>query len=286
MSKQRISKQIISLAPTRNELININEDLNSKCGSSYHLKLLQYRHRDKKAALYDTTDKKYDILLCLYHSGKCVSSVTGQYDKSNKSIELLSKTDEKYEGKKYNLYLRTIFIYLMLFVRPGIAKIISYATNPISTYTMYKHYQAINPDLQEYTRLHKLNPSAFTLENAKKFHAYFAEKYNQTPATAEIELAQMLEDCGPDCSVEDLGFGSKEEAIDFIITTSSDQAITLELDLRDDPAGKKAFLHDKLANTQIICNASAQVGTTKIGGGKFIRRKSRRKSRCKTRRIL
>lgn len=250
-----MNKPQIILAGTRNEINNINIDLQNKCGSSYKLELLQYRFRDTSAAVYDDTSNEYDIILCLYHGPTCVSSVTGRYNPTMNSMELLSKTAEQYEGLKYNLYLRSIFIYLMCFVRPTIQTIFSYATNPISTYAMYKHFHATNADLQEYVSAHHLTPDTFTVTDAINFHQYYVEKYKQTPESARKELAEMLEDCsenyGTQCSVEDLGWETEEDAIEFIINTMNSQAIKLQLNLKT--PGVKEFLLHKLLNTQIKC---------------------------------
>jgi len=282
-----MSKPQISLRLMRKELIDINEKLQHKCGLSYRLEISPYSERDKDAAVYDETDSPdYDIILCLYHEEKCISSVTGRYNPSSHSMEVLSKTDGKYEGKKYNLYLRAIFIYLMYFVRqPPIKKIYSYATNPISTYAMYKHFYATNDDLQEYVEMHKLTPETFTLDDAKGFHAYYSEKYEQTPESAEILLDEMLEDCeemhDKECSVEDLGWKTREEAIENIIKTMSFKAIALELHL--EKKGTQEFLLNKLRllNTQIICGESQK---TQGGNKKTRNKKSRDTSKkCKRR---
>lgn len=272
-----MSRSQISFARIPEYLENINAELQRNCGSSYRLELSQYRFLDtgKNPAVYEEISNKNDIILCLYHGDRCVSSVIGKYDPSNNSMQLLSKTDVKYEGKKYNLYLRTIFIYLMCFVRPTVKMIVSYATNPISTYTMYKHYHAINPDLQEYVTERGLTPETFTLADAKQFHAYFIEKYKVSNESAELALDEMLDLCeeinGRECSVEDLGIGTREETIEYIIKTRGVTAITLELNL--EIAGMQEFLLNKLSNSQIVCGG--------LAGGKFNRKKSRRnKNKC------
>ena len=173
----------ISLAGTRTELDRINTHLRNKCGPTYRIHLDQYRFRDMDASVYDTTSDKYDLLLCLYYEHKCVSSVAGRY-----SMELLSKTDHRYEGLKFNLLLRSVFMYLMCFVRPTIQTIYSYATNPISTYAMYKHYRCSNPDLQEYVAANHLTADTFTAEDARKFHQYYFERHRQTDDMAQQEL--------------------------------------------------------------------------------------------------
>jgi hypothetical protein len=274
------TKQLISLAGIRNELIKINANLQDKCNASYSLNMMQYKHRDVDAVVYDETSNKYDLILCLYHENKCISSITGRYDKTENSMELLSKTDSKYEGLKYNLYLRTIFIYLMCFVRPKIKTIVSHATNPISTYTMYKHYHAINADLIEYVKDHGLQPDTFSVADARHFHDYVANKYKQTLESAEQELEDMLEDCsetfGTECGVTDLGWATKEEAIEFILSTMNVTTITLELNLDD--VIEQELLH-KIFEMNITCGSR---GTKSASGGK--RRKKSRRNKNKSRR--
>ena len=67
------------------------------------------------------------------------------------------------------------------------------------------------------------------------YSKYFGEKYKKTRESAQQELDEMLEDyCemyDMDCGVEDLGWETKEEAIQFIMTTMNLKAITLALDL-------------------------------------------------------
>lgn len=284
-----MSNTVINLSRAKRELVSMNHDIQDKCGISYRLQILQYDERNEEDAVYDDdTTKGYDILLCLYHNNKCVSSVTGRYNKATKSMELLSKTNKDYEGFKYNLYLRSIFIYLMFFVRPAIKTVYSYATNPVSTYAMYKHYRATNAELTEYLEKNRINPDSFTLENAKNFHDYYAEKHKQSDETAHEELEAMLLDCseakGEECTVEDLGWDNEESAIEFIKSTMSFNAIILELNLENDSEGLKAFLLDKLRSTQIKC-ASTDIARGRQRRNKFTRNKftRNRKNSRKTR---
>ena len=241
-----MSESRVKLGRTHKEITRINADLRTKCGPSYNLVLSQYGNRGTDSAVYD--DKEYDIILCLYHGDRCVSSVTGKYDESTGAMELLSKTVPEYEGLKFNLYLRAAFMYLMCFVRPRITTIFSYSLNPISTYAMYKHFGATNSDLKQYAKKRKLTPETFTLVNANDFHAYYINKYKQTPEKAQEELDGMLEDS----SLEELGFETEDEAIQFIMETMNGAAISLELDLAK--RGMKEFLLDKLLSTQTKCD--------------------------------
>jgi hypothetical protein len=197
-------------------------------------------------------------------------------------MEMLSKTESKYEGLKYNLYLRAAFMYLMCFVRPTIQMIYSQSTNPISTYAMYKHYHATNEDLEKYVTLHELSPDTFTIDHANKFHDFFAENHRPTLESVQEELDNELEECseslGVECTVEDLGYGSIEEALEaFRSRVDYKPAPQLEVKLGSDEV--KDFLLQKMLNTDIKClgfnpenNQKISLNKT-IGGNKSIRRR-------------
>jgi len=238
----------IKLGKALQEIPNLMKDLHSKCNDAkYHLGLTEYENRDADAVIYD--EKTYDIILCLYYKKKCISSVVGRYDPSDKSMEILSKTHADFENRKFNLYLRTAFIYLMCFIEPAIKKVFSFSVNPISTYTMYKYYHASNEDLDEFVEKHLLTPPTFTADHAKQFHEYFKEKHTKTRESAELELEEMLEDG----SMEEFGWDTKEEAIDFIMNETSIDAISLALPLKK-PATIKKFLLSTLAQINIKCD--------------------------------
>lgn len=244
----------------RSELKTINETLQQRCGSSYKLKLSLFGRRSPQSTVYDDTSDAKDLLLCLYNGKGCVSSVTGRYAKSSHSMELLSKTAPEYEGLKFNLFLRTVFMYLMCFFRPAIKTIVSHSMNPISTYAMYKHYHASNPDLEEYVKKHHLSPSTFKLEDAKRVHTYVNEKYN-TVKHAQQELEYMLEEG----TLEEVGgWETEEEAIDFIMKTMNVRAITLQLDLTAQSV--QSFLKQKTFDMQIQCSKTSSKSGTRKGG--------------------
>jgi len=234
----------------RSGLDDINQDLYKKCDDSkYFLDLRKFENRDKDVVTYDEKNN-YDLILCLYYNKKCISSVTGRYHAKDNSMEILSKTHSDFENKKFNLYLRTAFIYLMCFVRPSIRTIYSFSENPISTYTMYKYFHVYNEDLNQFVRENHLNPNTFTFEHAKKFHDYFKNKHKKTRESSEVELNEMLEDY----SLEELGWESEEEAIDFIMNNMNRTAIPLSLSLQNPQI--KDFLLSTLSNTMIKCNDS------------------------------
>jgi len=195
-------------------------------------------------------------------------------------MELVSKTKEEYEGRKFNLYLRAAFLYLMTFIRPSVESVASFSINPVSTYTMYKYFHASNPDLDEYVKANGLTPESFTVSDARKYHTYFSEKYKHTPETAKQTVKEMLEE---GYSMEDLGWDSMEEAVQSLMsaTNHNDSIISLYLDIR--PKEVQDFLLQTLSSIQVHCKTSSIPKMSK----KTLKRKpvkSSRKYKLKSRR--
>ena len=251
-------------------LPTIMEDLYNKqnCDrSKYNIKLMTHNDRDATAEVYSET---YDIILCLYYNDKCISSVIGRYDFDKKSMEILSKTNKEFENRKYNLYLRTAFIYLMCFIKPDIDTIYSFSENPISTYTMYKYFHASNDELNEYIKYNNLTPNTFTFEDAKQFHEYLKE----------LSL-EALEDQLENDTPENLGYESLEQAIRL-----TSKAISIPLSLSLKTPDIKTFLLSKIQSIIIQCDKK---GGTKKKKRVKLKKKSRKcvkKSRCSIKRYI
>jgi hypothetical protein len=260
----------------RKGLPTIEEDLYKKCDSSkYYLDLSMYKYRDKDAVVYDQKTN-YDIILCLYYNKKCISSVVGRYHASDSSMEILSTTQSDFENKKFNLYLRIAFVYLMCFVRPTIKNILSFSVNPISTYTMFKYFHASNTDLDEFITKNKLTPPTFTVENARQFHEFYRSKHRMTKEQAEDELDDMTEDH----SLEEFGWGSREEALKFIMADSNTvHTITLSVPLSR--PGLQDFLLHTLANIAIGCGEIRQASSKKTVSKERTKKRRRTSSRSK-----
>merc|ERR1711916_139680 len=62
--------------------------------------------------IYDKS-KKPALLLCLLHNGKCISSISCKINAEDNAIEISSKTNKEYEGKKYNLFLRCAIVLII-----------------------------------------------------------------------------------------------------------------------------------------------------------------------------
>jgi len=267
-------KTEFTFAAARSELAKLNESLKREC-SGYNLTLEPYRFVNTNTmAVYDPESSKstYDIILCLNKHSLCISSVVGRYNPGANSMELLSKTDEQYEGRKFNLYLRTVFILLMTYSRPSVSKIFSHSTNPISTYAMYKHFGPTNQELIEFIRPRTLTTETFTLTDAKEFHTYYKEQHDQDAKNnAEtkfeemlnygiewmIELGQIPEDEVECMSREDqvsVIFGKTEtEAIEDIKSNMDGYAITLKIEISDNDSINET-IREKLRSIKIDCS--------------------------------
>lgn len=233
----------------------IIDDLCKKCNcSKYNITLNNFENRDINATVYDS--KEYDIILCLYYKTTCISSIIGRYHSKINSMELLSKTDKNFENKKFNSYLRNAFLYLMTYV-PSIVNIVSFSVNPISTYTMYKHYNVFNSDLDEFVKKYNLSPDNFTVEDAIHFHKYFNNKHKKIKKEAELEFREMIEDYmmqgfSKKEAMEGLGFESKKQAIEFIMNSTNIASIALDFSL--ETVDIKNRLLTKLLSTNIKCD--------------------------------
>jgi tyrosyl-tRNA synthetase len=90
----------------------------------------------------------------LYNSIGCISSIEIKY-LDTKTIEIMSRTNTKYEGKKYNKLLRAVIV--IISNKLNIEKIISSAENPISAYLFLKYLNAIPDDtFKEYLLSNKI----------------------------------------------------------------------------------------------------------------------------------
>ena len=99
--------------------------------------------------------KKNDILsLCLYYNGDCISSITFRYKENN--IEISSRTDEKYQGRKYNKLLRILTIIIcgiLICEDTNIKYITSNPENWISAWLLIDNFEVKFEDDEEFQEL-------------------------------------------------------------------------------------------------------------------------------------
>jgi hypothetical protein len=175
---------MINIAKARKKIEEINAKLREKCDGKLYLDLDFLNNMTRKRsniALYENSGT--EIVLCLNYyfpsayetraSVHCVSSIACKINKNAGELEISSKTNENYEGKKYNLLLRSVCFAVAPFItytKPGsitrsrssmrsnktmsnkrtkfisntnlvysVRSIVSYAINPISTFSLVKY---------------------------------------------------------------------------------------------------------------------------------------------------
>jgi len=180
-------------------LNSLNDLLLDKCSNLLELEIGPYDDfkTRKNVSLYPDEHPKTVLCLNLRKSTSkhCISSISCKIDDEDQSIEILSKTHEKHEGKKYNLLLRSAIILLAKYVKTGdgkpITKIVSRAINPISAFSMIKYFNAQNDDLNAYMEENGIEPGNITLDDVR---TYFDENGNIDTVkelTEEEEAALM-----------------------------------------------------------------------------------------------
>ena len=182
----------IHIDTTENILEKINDILHDKIPElSLEFNTYEEMTKGKEMSNFDIYDKskKPALLLCLLENGKCISSISCKINPEDNAIEISSKTNKEYEGKKYNLFLRCAIVLIITHLMYGdgtyFEKIISRAVNPISIYSMIAHFEATtsNEKLIEYTNEKRIDLKDLTLEQAKDFY----DKLREIPPDLEDE---------------------------------------------------------------------------------------------------
>lgn len=85
------------------------------------------------------------IVLCLFTGSDCVSSITINLDDDNLSnLSIDSKTNTRYEGRKFNTLLRAVLIIISKSISDHVQQITSSAINEISATLMIKRFNAVS----------------------------------------------------------------------------------------------------------------------------------------------
>jgi hypothetical protein len=183
----------IDISQTKTILVHLNAILLHKCGPNIKLDLGKYKNMVKKhteVALYyeegiDAGEIDQYLLLCLNYinptnqdnrTTRCIASITCKIMEDG-SIEISSKTESKFEGRKFNLWLRCAAVLLSPRIRfmiddkyTNVDRIVSRAINPISMLLMSKYFSATNTKLVEFMELNDLDYPTLTLQNMQEFY--------------------------------------------------------------------------------------------------------------------
>ena len=138
----------LNLKEAKEKLLQLNKALQQKCSNlrlsidyiynhEENSLLEYYGHRQSPTAAgaWEMADH---LVLCLYINYHCVSSIVIEID--GVKLTLASKTHKNYEGKKYNILLRSVLIIISNLLSPNIEGIISIAENPKSAYILMHHF--------------------------------------------------------------------------------------------------------------------------------------------------
>ena len=201
----------IDISQTKSILKRLNEILLRKCGSNLTLDLGKYKSMMKKrkevASYYeddDVIDINNHLLLCLNYTNplnrlnwtkRCIASITCKI-LDDGSIEISSKTEPKFEGRKINLWLRCAIVLLGPHIRVithldqahNITQIISRAINPISMLLMSKYFGATNAKLEDFMKLHELDYPTLVLANMQEFY----DEQNEILGDTESEQEEYM----------------------------------------------------------------------------------------------
>lgn len=165
----------IDLTGTRSKLLQLNSTLKKKCKGVLSISIYSGVEltSDIVNMSYDK-NSQMDFIICLNYRRECISSISCKINLENHYIEFSSKTQEIYEGNKYNLLLRSALILLVPYIKyndnQSINSIISRAINPISIYLMVKYFYAVNDKLTSYMNENNLTNDTLKYNNAEEFY--------------------------------------------------------------------------------------------------------------------
>lgn len=145
-TSSRECEKFISLSNAKSIVSHLNDALQLACPGFYlNIDYITAFPPNSSAALYSGIySNSYfhpQIVLCLFTGNDCVSSITIKIRGNRITID--SKTDERYEGRKFNTLLRAVAIILSKSLSETAERLTSDAANVISALLMIKRFNAI-----------------------------------------------------------------------------------------------------------------------------------------------
>ena len=141
------SDQVIVLDGAKIIVSELNAALKSTC-PEFHLNIdyITSFPMGSTASLYSVVHLnayvKPPLVLCLMHGDDCVSSITIKVHESEISID--SRTNGRYEGRKFNTLLRAVAIMISKSLSERTERLTSSAANIISAMLMIKRFNAVS----------------------------------------------------------------------------------------------------------------------------------------------
>jgi len=269
---------MINITKARKKIEEINAKLREKCDGKLHIDLDLYDNMTRKRiniALYDNTGT--EIVLCLNYSTPsayetrasvhCVSSIACKINKKTGEMEISSQTEEAYEGKKYNLLLRSVCFTvapLITYKKPGsktrsltarFSKTMSYKGNAVSRLAASvkgtKFPTNTNPVRSIVSRA--INPIS-TLLLVKYFNAYNPDLSAYLDENGFKDRSTVTLDVIKEFDVSMPEFIDEEDAFEYMKNNEDfGQPLHLVIRLRDKATIK--MIHNTLESTleRIVC---------------------------------
>jgi len=149
-------KPFIDLSNAKRIVHQLNAALQPKCPEFHlHIDYISSFPPDSVVSLYsDISPNSYfqpQIILCLFTGNNCVSSIAINVTESEMTID--SRTNEKYEGRKFNTLLRAVAIIVSTSINERAERLVSSAVNVVSALLMIKRFNAVlrNGDISSKT---------------------------------------------------------------------------------------------------------------------------------------
>ncbi len=191
----------MAFTKTRQLLLSLNNKLHEKCNGELTLELGFFSDMvtRENVSYYEKNTEPPIFLLCLNikKEGKkhCISSISCKINEDE--MEISSKTHQNYEGRKYNLLLRSAIVLLAPHMKnedgTQITQVVSRAINPISAFSMIKYFNATNDELDNYMEENEIEPSEIKLEDIQTFFDEKSDLGFDEELTEEEEAALMME---------------------------------------------------------------------------------------------
>ena len=191
----------MAFTKTRQLLLSLNNKLHEKCNGELTLELGFFSDMvtRENVSYYEKNTEPPIFLLCLNikKEGKkhCISSISCKI--SEDEMEISSKTHQNYEGRKYNLLLRSAIVLLAPHMKnedgTQITQVVSRAINPSSAFSMIKYFNATNDELDDYMEENEIEPSEIKLEDIQTFFDEKGDLGGEEELTEEEEAALMME---------------------------------------------------------------------------------------------
>jgi hypothetical protein len=149
ITSSRQCERFIDLSNAKRIVHQLNAALQLTC-PDFHLNIdyITSFPQDSIASLYtDIFINSYfqpQIILCLFTGNDCVSSITIKVKDDRTTID--SKTNERYEGRKFNTLLRAVAIIISKSLNESAERLTSSAANIISALLMIKRFNAVSQE--------------------------------------------------------------------------------------------------------------------------------------------